>query len=100
MTASAGAPPAMSIAIPLVYRLPLAVLAVWWGARTDRTALLVVAAYLALPVLWGHSAALLVAAIPLANVKIARVPGPASAREPLRALLSDPGAIGESLAAS
>jgi hypothetical protein len=64
---SAGGPPAMSIPIPFMTRLPFAVLAVWWGARTDRPELLAVAAYLALPALWGHSGALLLAAIPLSS---------------------------------
>jgi hypothetical protein len=52
-----------NIAIPLALRLPLAVLVVAWGARSDRRWTVPVAAALALPVLWFAGLSML-AAIP------------------------------------
>ena len=51
------------IGIPLLVRLPLAVLLVAWGARTDRAWTVPVGAALALPVLWLSGFAVL-AAVP------------------------------------
>ena len=51
------------IAIPLIVRIPLAVILVAWGARTDRTWVLPAGAALALPVLWLSGLSIL-AAIP------------------------------------
>lgn len=51
------------IGIPLLVRLPLAVVLVAWGARTDRMWVLPAGAVLALPVLWLSGLAIL-AAIP------------------------------------
>lgn len=52
-----------NIAVPLVLRLPVAVLLVAWGARTDRRWTLPAGAVLALPVLWISGLSIL-AAIP------------------------------------
>jgi len=54
-----------SLALPLVLRLPAALLLVVWGARTDRRWTVPVAATLALPVLWIHGRAMLAGAVPL-----------------------------------
>jgi hypothetical protein len=53
-----------SIPIPLWLRLAVAVVVVVWGARTDRRWTVVVAATLALPVLWIAGLATLVGVIP------------------------------------
>ena len=53
-----------AIAIPLVPRLVAGVLLVTWGARTNRRWTVVVAATLALPVLWIAGLAMLVGVIP------------------------------------
>jgi glycosyl transferase family 87 len=53
------------IPIPLPFRIALAVAVVWWGARTDRRWTVPVAATIALPIIWFHGLAVLVAAIPL-----------------------------------
>jgi hypothetical protein len=52
------------IHIPLLVRLPIAALAVVWGARTDRPWTIAVAATLALPILWVNGLAVLLA-VPL-----------------------------------
>ncbi len=51
------------VAVPLAFRLPMAVVLVAWGARTDRTWVLPAGAALALPVLWLSGLSIL-AAIP------------------------------------
>jgi hypothetical protein len=51
------------IPVPLLVRLPIAVLVIAWGARTNRPWTLAVGTTLALPVLWFHGLAVL-AAIP------------------------------------
>jgi hypothetical protein len=56
----------LSLAVPLAVRLPVAAVVVVWGARTDRRWTVPVAVFLALPVVWVHSIAIL-AAIPLAR---------------------------------
>lgn len=48
-------------------RLPLAALLVAWGARSDRTWVLPVGMFLALPTIWINSPAILVALLPLAK---------------------------------
>ena len=53
------------IPIPLLVRLPFAALVAIYAARTDRAWLLPVAATLALPLLWVHGLAILVAITPL-----------------------------------
>ena len=58
-----GFPPdtgtAFVVSIPLIVRLPAAVLLVIWGARTNRAWTLVTASMLALPVLWQVGLAML-----------------------------------------
>jgi hypothetical protein len=56
-----------NLAIPLVIRLPIALLVVAWGARTDRRWTIPIAATLALPVLWPSGFAILAACLPLAG---------------------------------
>ena len=53
---------AFVVPIPLVVRLPVAVVLVAWGARTDRPWTLPTASMLALPVLWQVGLAMLVGA--------------------------------------
>lgn len=53
------------VPIPLLIRLPAAILLVAWGARTDRPWTLPTAAMLALPVLWMVGLAMLVGAFAL-----------------------------------
>ena len=55
------------VPVPLLVRLPLAAALVWWGATTDRRWTVPVAATLALPTIWIHGLAMLVAA-PLAEL--------------------------------
>jgi hypothetical protein len=57
----------VSIAIPLLIRLPLAVLVIAWGARTDRRWTVPVGATLALPILWPSGLAVLAALWPIAQ---------------------------------
>jgi len=77
---SASATPAPSIPVPLVARLPVAVVIVVWGARSDRRWAVPVAAAVAMPVLWFAVPSILAAALPLARPeaqwRLARVPGP------------------------
>jgi hypothetical protein len=54
-----------SVPIPLWIRLPLAVVLVVWGARTDRRWTVPVASMLALPALWYGGLSMLLAVIPL-----------------------------------
>ena len=54
-----------SVPIPLWIRLPLAVVIVVWGARTDRRWTVPVASMLALPALWYGGISMLLAVIPL-----------------------------------
>lgn len=61
-----------SIPIPFVARLPVAIVLLVWGARTDRRWVVPVACLLALPVIWYGSLALLVGVIPLELPALAR----------------------------
>lgn len=54
-----------SVPVPLWIRLPLAVVLVAWGARTDRRWTVPVASMLALPALWYGGLSMLLAVIPL-----------------------------------
>ena len=54
-----------AIPVPLWFRLPLAVVLVVWGARSDRFWVVPVAAMVALPALWYGGLAILLAVIPL-----------------------------------
>ena len=56
-----------SIAIPLLIRLPVAVVLVAWGGLTDRPWTVVAAATLALPILWPSGLSILVALFPIAQ---------------------------------
>jgi hypothetical protein len=53
-----------SVPPPAPIRLPLAVLLVAWGARTDRPWTVPVAATIALPIIWPHGLTVALAAIP------------------------------------
>ncbi len=53
-----------SVPPPAPVRIPLAILLVWWGARTDRPWTVPVAAMLALPIIWPHGLTVALAAIP------------------------------------
>jgi glycosyl transferase family 87 len=53
-----------ALAIPLLVRLPIAALIVVWGARTDRRWTVVVAATVAMPVLWPTAFATLAGVVP------------------------------------
>ncbi len=54
-----------ALPIPLLIRLPFAVILVVWGARTDRRWVVPVAAMVALPALWYGGLAILLGVIPL-----------------------------------
>jgi hypothetical protein len=54
-----------ALPIPLWFRLPIAVIVVAWGARTNRRWAVPVAAMLALPALWYGGLTILLAIIPL-----------------------------------
>lgn len=70
LTVPTGTP---HLPIPFALRLPVALLLVGWGARTDRPWTVGVAATLALPTLWIQGLALLVAAVaPAARGPLAR----------------------------
>ncbi|HET9614095.1 MAG TPA: glycosyltransferase family 87 protein [Candidatus Limnocylindrales bacterium] len=56
-----------SVPVPLLVRLPLSVLLVVWGARTNRPSTVPVASMLALPALWYGGLSMLLAVIPLVN---------------------------------
>jgi hypothetical protein len=51
----------------VLVRLPLALLIVVWGARTNRRWTVPIAVTLALPVIWTASLSILVAMVPLAR---------------------------------
>jgi hypothetical protein len=53
------------VPIPVWIRLPIAVLIVFWGARTDRRWTVPLASCVALPVLWLNGLSMLVAMLPL-----------------------------------
>jgi hypothetical protein len=59
-----GQPQHFSVPPPLPIRLPLAMLLVAWGARTDRPWTVPVAATMALPIIWVHGLVIALAAIP------------------------------------
>jgi hypothetical protein len=58
---------AWSIPIPFVIRLPVAVLLLWWAARTNRAWMVPVACFLALPVIWFNGLSILLGAAALAE---------------------------------
>lgn len=59
-----------AVPVPLLVRLPIAVLVVVWGARTDRRWTVPVASMIALPALWYGSLTMLLAVIPLSATKM------------------------------
>jgi hypothetical protein len=54
-----------AVPVPLIVRLPLAILVVVWGARTDRRWAVPVAGMIALPALWYGGISMLLATLPL-----------------------------------
>jgi len=75
---------AASIPIPLIARLPLAGLLLWWAARTNRTWLVPVACLLALPVIWFNGLSLLLGAAALLRPRAE--PAVEPARQPVTPL--------------
>ena len=82
-------PQTFSIPPPALIRIPLAVVLVIWGARTDRPWTVPVAATLALPILWVHGLTVALAAIPFLrrSDRAAATPGWERAADPRRLLL-------------
>ncbi len=58
-----------AVPIPFIVRLPFAVALVIWGARTNRRWTVPVSAMLALPALWYGGLSIMVATLPLMNVR-------------------------------
>jgi hypothetical protein len=54
-----------SLPIPLVIRFPLAIVLVWWAARSDRPWLVPIACMVALPVIWFNGLSMLLGAAAL-----------------------------------
>jgi hypothetical protein len=80
LVAEAGKPAApKSIPIPLTIRLPIAVLLVVWGARTDRPWTVAVAAFLAIPAMWWYSSVMLLAISPTRRMQRAVPTAPETA---------------------
>lgn len=71
-----------SVPPPLPFRLPIAILVVLWGARTDRPWTVGVAAMLALPIIWVHGLVVALAAVPFLRRRAAerRTQDPVEAR--------------------
>lgn len=65
LTESAKPAAPKAIPIPLLLRLPVALVIVVWGARTDRAWTVPVAAFLAIPAMWWYSCVMLLAIIPI-----------------------------------
>ena len=78
-----------SIPPPAPIRIPIAILLVIWGARTDRPWTVPVAAMLALPIIWPHGLTVALAAIPFLRRgdRAAATPGWERAADPRRLLL-------------
>jgi hypothetical protein len=57
-------PQYFSIPPPALFRIPIAIVVVIWGARTDRPWTVPIAATLGLPILWPHGLTVTLAAIP------------------------------------
>jgi hypothetical protein len=60
---------ASSVPVPLLVRLPLAILILWWAARTDRAWVVPIACLVALPVIWFNGLSLLLGAAALAETR-------------------------------
>lgn len=54
-----------SVPVPLVIRFPLAIVLLWWAARTDRPWLVPIACMAALPVIWFNGLSMLLGAAAL-----------------------------------
>ena len=82
-------PQTFSIPPPALIRIPVAIVLVVWGARTDRPWTVPVAATLALPILWVHGLTVALAAIPFLRRgdRAAATPGWERAADPRRLLL-------------
>jgi hypothetical protein len=66
-----------SVPIPLAVRLPIAIVLVAWGGRTDRRWTVPFAAFLALPTIWPQGFAVLVGVVPMVRALapgVTRVP--------------------------
>jgi hypothetical protein len=59
-----GEPQFFSLPPPAPIRIPIAILIVIWGARTDRPWTVPIAATLGLPIVWPHGLSVALAAIP------------------------------------
>ena len=67
LAGNAGSPiESGSLPVPLLVRLPVAIVVIAWAARTDRRWALPIGCLLAFPVIWYGSLSLLLAVIPLA----------------------------------
>ena len=79
-TPEGGAVEQFHIGIPLWLRIPVAAVLVIWGARTDRRWTVVLAATLALPVLWipGFAICAALASLPLRSGPVATSATPAT----------------------
>ena len=77
----AGGGYAASVPVPLFIRLPLAVVVLWWAARTNRAWLVPCACLLALPVIWFNGLSLLLASAALLEAR----PQPAASQAAARA---------------
>lgn len=60
---------ATSVPVPLFIRLPLAVVVLWWAARSDRAWLVPFACLLALPVIWFNGLSLLLGSAALLEAR-------------------------------
>jgi len=70
LVAESGKPAsAKAILIPLTIRMPIALVVVIWGARTDRPWTVAVAAFLAIPAMWWYSSVMLLAIIPIRRMR-------------------------------
>jgi hypothetical protein len=74
----AGGGYAASVPIPLFVRLPLAVVVLWWAARTKRVWLVPCACLLALPVIWFNGLSLLLGAAALLEARDQQAEQPAA----------------------
>jgi len=94
LTANAGRDGTWAaVPIALWIRLPMAVVLVAWGARTDRRWTVVVASMLALPALWFGSLSMLLAVITVRRIwePAASAAGHAELRDHQGAIPEDPG---------
>ena len=64
LVSNLGQPQYFSVPPPAPIRIPIAVVLVIWGARTDRPWTVPIAATLALPIIWPHGLTVALAAIP------------------------------------